>query len=125
MIAAHESSGCKHRRQLILKDGRFVPEGTARGVLGIEPRTHSHVWDDSDSINVRAKKYGVQRGNADRLIDDDVYSIWVARHYILMDTAPLPTTPQAMAEYAKSYWNRGGAASAEKYLNDWTLWRGG
>ena len=123
LIAAHESLGFKQRRQLIMKDGKLVPEGKARGPWGMEPRTHSHVWDDSDTIAARALKYGMHRGHADQMINDDVYALWVAVHYILMDPKPLPTTPQQMAEYAKSYWNRGGAATPEKYLADWKAWK--
>lgn len=125
MLAAHESHGFKLRRQLISKDGKLVAEGKARGPWGMEPRTHSHVWDDSDTIAARAAKYGIRRGHADQMIDDDVYALWVAVHYILMDPNPLPTTPQQMANYAKSYWNRGGEADPSEYLRDWNLWKEG
>lgn len=125
MIAAHESRGCKLRRQLISKNGSLTPEGAARGPFGIEPPTHNSVWDNCDSIKARAVKYGIERSDPDRLINDDRYSIFVARHYLLMDVNPLPKTPEAMAQYCKDYWNRTGAATPEKYLNDWQLWKDG
>jgi len=123
MICAHESAGGKHRRQLISENGKLVAKGKARGLFGIEPLTHDSTWDNSDSINARASKYGIQRSDPDRLIDDDMYSVWVARHYLAMDTNPLPKTIEAMAAYAKSYWNRGGEATAEEYLRDWKAWK--
>ena len=123
MIAAHESLGGKHRRQLISKGGRLVPEGKARGLFGMEPLTHDSVWDNSDTIISRGRKFGIERSNADRMINDDVYALWMCRHYIAMDSKPLPKTPQSMAEYAKIYWNAGGAASAAAYIRDWQLWK--
>jgi len=125
MIAAHESHGCKYRRQLIMKNSQLVPEGAARGPWGMEPPTHNSVWDNSDTINARASKFGITRSDPDRMIDDDVYALWMARHYIAMDRNPLPKTPEAMAQYCKDYWNRTGAATPEKYLNDWQLWKDG
>lgn len=123
MLVAHESLGGKHRRQLIRKGGKLVPEGKARGLWGMEPLTHDSTWDNSDTIAARAKKYGIVRSSPDRMIDDDAYALWMCRHYIAMDSAPLPKTPQAMAEYAKRYWNAGGEATPEEYLRDWELWK--
>lgn len=37
--AWHESMKLKELRQLIWRDGKFVPEGTARGIFGVEPAT--------------------------------------------------------------------------------------
>lgn len=125
MLCAHESGGGKHRRQLISKGGMLVPEGAARGLWGMEPPTHDSVWYNSDTINARASKYGITRSDPDRMINDDVYALWMARHYIAMDKNPLPKTPEAMAQYCKDYWNRTGAATPEKYLNDWQLWKDG
>jgi hypothetical protein len=115
MIAAHESLGGKYRKQI---------GGPALGLFQIEPVTHNSVWDNSDSIRARAKRYGVTE-DVSKLESDDRYSIWVARHYLAMDKNPLPKTPEAMAAYCKSYWNRTGKATPEKYLNDWQAWRDG
>ena len=115
MIAAHESLGGKYRQQI---------GGPALGLLQIEPVTHNSVWDNSDSIRARAKRYGIIE-DVSKLESDDRYSIWVARHYLAMDKNPLPKTPEAMAAYCKSYWNRTGKATPEKYLNDWQAWRDG
>ncbi len=116
MICAHESLGGKHRRQ--------IGGGPALGIFQIEPVTHNSVWDNSDSIRARAKRYGITE-DVGRLETDDRYSIWVARHYLAMDKNPLPKTPEAMAAYCKSYWNRTGKATPEKYLNDWQAWKDG
>jgi hypothetical protein len=124
MIAAHESLGGKHRRQLILEDGKLVPKGKARGLFGIEPVTHNSVWDNSDTIKSRAARFGIKE-DVSKLETDDRYSIWVARHYLAQDVNPLPKTPEAMAAYCKSYWNRTGKATPEKYLNDYRAWQDG
>jgi len=115
MIAAHESLGGKYRKQI---------GGPALGLFQIEPVTHNSVWDNSDSIRARAKRYGIEE-DVSKLESDDRYSIWVARHYLAQDQNPLPKTPEAMAAYCRSYWNRTGKATPEKYLNDWQAWRDG
>lgn len=115
MIAAHESLGGKHRKQI---------GGPALGLFQIEPVTHNSVWDNSDSIRARAKRYGIEE-DVRKLESDDRYSTWVARHYLAQDPNPLPKTPEAMAAYCKHYWNRTGKATPEKYLNDWQAWRDG
>jgi hypothetical protein len=116
MIAAHESLGGKHRRQ--------IGGGPALGLFQIEPVTHNSVWDNSDTIKSRAARFGIKE-DVSRLETDDGYSIFVARHYLAMDRNPLPKTPEAMAAYCKSYWNRIGKATAEKYLNDYRAWQDG
>jgi hypothetical protein len=115
MIAAHESLGGKYRKQI---------GGPALGLFQIEPVTHNSVWDHSDSIRARAKRHGITE-DVSKLESDDRYSIWVARHYLAQDPNPLPKTPEAMAAYCKSYWNRTGKATPEKYMNDWCRWRDG
>jgi hypothetical protein len=116
MICAHESLGGKHRRQ--------IGGGPALGIFQIEPVTHNSVWDNSDTIRARAARFGIKEDVAN-LEYSDRYSIWVARHYVLMDKNPLPKTPEAMADYCKSYWNRTGKATPEKYLNDYRAWQDG
>jgi hypothetical protein len=116
MIAAHESIGGKHRRQ--------IGGGPALGIFQIEPVTHNSVWDNSDTIKSRAARFGIKE-DVSRLETDDRYSIFVARHYLAMDVNPLPKTPEAMAAYCKSYWNRTGKATPEKYLNDYRAWQDG
>jgi hypothetical protein len=116
MIAAHESLGGKHRRQ--------IGGGPALGIFQIERVTHNSIWDNSDTIKSRAARYGIKE-EVSRLETDDRYSIFVARHYLLMDVNPLPKTPEAMAAYCKSYWNRTGKATPQKYLNDYRAWQDG
>lgn len=116
MICAHESLGGKHRRQ--------IGGGPALGIFQIEPITHNSIWDNSDTIRARAARFGIKE-DVTNLEYSDRYSIWVARHYLLMDKNPLPKTPEAMADYCKSYWNRTGKATPEKYLNDYRAWQDG
>jgi hypothetical protein len=116
MLAAHESLGGKHRRQ--------IGGGPALGIFQIEPVTHNSIWDNSDTIKSRAARFGIKE-DVSKLETDDRYSIWVARHYLAQDVNPLPKTPEAMAAYCKSYWNRTGKATPEKYLNDYRAWQDG
>ncbi len=116
MICAHESLGGKHRRQ--------IGGGPALGLFQIEPPTHNSIWDNSDSIRARAQRYGIKE-DVSKLETDDRYSIFVARHYLAMDRNPLPKTPEEMAAYCKSYWNRTGEATPEKYINDYRAWQDG
>lgn len=117
MIAAHESHGGKWRRQ--------VGGGPALGIFQIEPPTHNDVWDRSRSIHGNAVKAGIKR-DTNRLADSDEYSIFVCRHIVMLDPDPIPNTPTEMARWCKAKWNtEAGKATAEKYLNDWQLWRDG
>lgn len=114
MIVAHESVGGKHRRQ--------IGGGPALSLYQIEPPTHDSIWDNSDSIKARAAKFGIKR-DLSQLELNDKYATFVARHYLAMDKNPLPKTTEAMAVYCKSYWNRTGKATPEKYLADYNRWR--
>lgn len=128
MMCAHESLGTKYRKQ--------VGGGPARGIFQIEFATHDSIWDNSDTIKARAKKFGIVRNSGSMEISDE-YSIFVARHYLAMDSRPIPKTPEMMAEYAKGYWNGagfnkdgtakkgGGKAEPAEYLRDWKLWKEG
>lgn len=116
MIAAHESGGGKYRRQ--------IGGGPARGIFQMELETHKQVWLHSDTIKQRASKFGIVNDES-KLELDDVYALFVARHYLAMDTKPIPKTLIEMSKYCKSYWNRTGAATAEKYLNDYNSWVSG
>lgn len=114
MICAHESLGGKHRRQ--------IGGGPALGIFQMEPATHDSIWDNSDTIHARAERLGIKR-NLSQLEVDDRYAVFVARHYLAMDKNPLPKTPEEMAKYCKSYWNRTGKATPDKYLSDYNRWR--
>ncbi len=116
MICAHESLGGKYRHQ--------VGGGPALGIYQMEPATHDSIWDNSDTIHGRALNLGIKR-DVSKLEFDDRYSTFVARCYLAMDKNPLPKTPEAMAEYCKSYWNRTGKATPDKYLKDLKAWRDG
>ncbi len=116
MIAAHESLGFKFRRQ--------IGGGPALGVFQMEPPTHDDTWRRSRSIMRNAKRCGYTQ-DAKRLETDDRYAVFVARHRIMLDPKPIPTTPQAMAEWCKRNWNGDGEATPEEYLRDYNLWEDG
>lgn len=116
MIVAHESLGGKYRKQ--------IGGGPARGIFQMEFITHNSVWDTQDTINKRAKQFGIKR-NKDLMETSDEYALFVARHYLLQDPNPIPTDPKAMSVYCKTYWNRGGKATPEEYYRDWELWKSG
>lgn len=116
MLAAHESSGCVHWRQ--------IGGGPARGPFGLEIPTHDEIWKHSDTIKARAQRLGIREEKA--LLETDLrYNIFVARHYLAMDKNPLPKGFINMANYAKTYWNTHGKATPEKYLNDLIMWERG
>jgi hypothetical protein len=117
MICAHESKGCKFRRQL--------GGGPARGVLQIEKETHDSVWNNSDTIDQVAKALGITR-DWDNVVDDDVYSIFVGRHLIAMDPHKIPVDTIGLGDYAKRVWNTElGKATGQKYIDDWSRWANG
>lgn len=113
MIAAHESLRGKFRRQ---QGG-----GPARGLYQMEKPTHDTVWRESDTIHEVAEFLGYVE-DFERLEHDDEYATFVARHYLAMDTQPLPTNPVDASRYCKEYWNGPGKATPEEYLHDWSLW---
>lgn len=113
MLVAHESQLGKHRKQ--------VGGGPARGLHQIEGDTEDSIWNNSDKIKENAAKFGIVR-NKGRGEIDDIYDLFVAAHYVMMDENALPKTIETMADYAKSYWNRTGKATPEKYLNDYNTW---
>lgn len=116
MIAAHESLGARHWKQL--------GGGPARGPFGIEIATHDEIWKNSDSIQGRARAYRIKQDVA--LLETDLrYNVFVARHYLAMDKKPLPKGFINMALYAKEYWNRGGKAEPEEYMRDLIYWERG
>jgi len=116
MIAAHESLGFKFRRQ--------IGGGPALGVFQMEPPTHDDVWRRSRSIMRNAKRCGYTQ-DSKRLATDDKYAIFMARHKLMLDPAPLPTELQAMAQWCKKHWNGDGEAKPEEYLRDYQLWQDG
>ena len=110
MIVAHESMQGKYRKQV---------GGPALSLFQIEPPTHDDIWQNGPGMKQRAAKFNIVQ-NVALLETDDRYAIFVARHHLMRDPNPVPTTPEDMARYCKSSWNTaGGKATAEKYLNDW------
>lgn len=125
MIAAHESRG-----------GTFVVQQESRiakGLYQMEDFTHDSIWRNSDNIWSDATKLGIiTKGqlakniqpSAERLIYDMRYATFMARKYLHMDKRPLPKGLESTAEYCCNYWNAGGKATPEKYLNDYLTWSG-
>lgn len=117
MLAAHESHAGLMRRQ--------IGGGPARGLFGFEERTYLSTWQHSDTIAETSMGLGILP-DFNRVEDGDRHSIFMCRHLIAMDTAPLPEGPEACAQYAKDYWNSPkGAATPAKYLTDYNLFKEG
>jgi hypothetical protein len=122
MIIAHESTGGKYIAQT---------KGPALGIHQMEPRTHDDTWNHGDSIWKNAVLLGIitkyQRlmkihPNAERLIYDLRYSVFMARQKLFMAKGALPDNAYDMAVYLKKHWNGDGKATPEKYLNDFAGW---
>ena len=118
MIAAHESMRGRYRKQ----QGATKP---ALSLWQIERPTFDTVMQYSARWPQYARRGGYDFATVkfEDIENDDKLACIVARARLSMDKKPLPVTPEAQAEYALKYWNAGGKASAEKYLNDWLLWR--
>ena len=110
MIAAHESGGFMYNRQ---------KGGPALGLFQMEPATYSHVIE---YLKRSGNFPGISRSlPAERMLIDAEFAAGIARVYLWTFPEPLPPADdlQALAAYAKKYWNtEAGAASAEKYLTD-------
>lgn len=114
MLVAHESQGGKFLRQ--------HPTGPALGVIQMERATHADTWLHCDNIQMYAERLGY-REDVNKLKYDLRYNIFMARMRFIMDVNPFPKTEKEMAVYLKNYWNsKNGAASPEKYLQDYYNW---
>jgi hypothetical protein len=110
MITAHESGGFTYCKQ----NG-----GPALGLFQMEPPTFEHVM----GYIKRTGKFPAVNTNTpiERLVIDVEFAAAMARVYLWTFPEPLPKPDdlEGLALYAKKYWNTDqGAASAEKYLND-------
>lgn len=114
MIAAHESLRGMYRIQ---QDAKHP----ALSLYQIERKTHDSIWENSDTIWQVAEALGYVK-DFNRLQYDDEYATFVARHYLAMDTNPLPTTAGEASVYCKNYWNGPGEATALEYLTDYAQW---
>ncbi len=117
MLAAHESHAGLLRKQ--------IGGGPARGLFGFEERSYLSTWQHSDTIAETSVALGITC-DFDRVEEGDRHSIFMCRHLVAMDPAPLPEGPEACAQYAKDYWNSPkGKATPAKYLNDYNLLKEG
>lgn len=124
MIIAHESNHGQYIKQL--------GKGPALGFIQMEPRTHKSVWMFGDSIWRNAVATGIisyddfnnkVRPEADRLVYDLQYNVFMARQRLFMKPKALPTDKLAMSRYLKQYWNSTlGAAKPMDYVNAYELW---
>lgn len=118
MIIAHESGRGKYRRQVGAKE-------PALGLGQMERAT----FDTCKKFGDRYKTYLERAGYNSALVKfedlekDDELAIILIRVRLAMDTKALPKTPKDQAEFCKEFWNAGGKASADKYLNDWKEWQ--
>lgn len=118
MIIAHESGRGKHRRQV----------GADEPALGLG-QMERETFDTCKKYGDRYKTYLERAGYIpDKIVFEalecnDELAIILIRVRLAMDTAALPKTPKEQAEFCKKFWNAGGEASANKYLNDWKEWK--
>lgn len=122
MAAAHESKMGRYLRQLIVRDGKTVPEGTARGVFQVEPAT---MIDNYRSfINARPALVrqireitGCDGPDLEQLQYNPVYGAIHARLKLYRSPGEIPTDTQLIAAYLKQWYNSpDGAATANDYL---------
>jgi hypothetical protein len=139
MIGAHESAGWKHPRQ---HDGQdYYPLDSARNAFGLwqtEPISLIESMRRMDANLEIAKRAARWLFQAD--VDPHWYrafapgqfaplhtmivlspraSVLFARLHVLWDPGPIPSGIEEQAKYAKAVYNRGGAASAAKYIQAW------
>lgn len=113
MIAAHESAYGKYSKQI---------NGPALGLTQIEPATHDYIWDQCEGIEKYAAKFGFTR-DVKQLETNPAYCVFVTRMRIKMDPVPLPSTVEAMADWAKKHWNtEDGKATADDYRKAFLTW---
>lgn len=115
MVIAHESHGGTFMRQ--------TGGGPALGPIQMEDWVHDDTWDNCDNIYTYASRLGYSYPEVAKLEYDLKYNILMARCRFIMDVNPFPTTKEDMAVYVKDYWNSDmGAATPEKYLEDYERW---
>jgi len=115
MLCAHESLGGRYRKQV---------NGPALSIYQVEKIAHDDAWNRHRSIKMRAMQSGVVQ-DWPLMEHSDKYATFVAMHIIALDPNPIPTEPEQMAQWCKKHWNKGGKATPEKYLNDYTKWING
>jgi hypothetical protein len=126
MIAAHESFLGLHLKQ--------IGGGPARGIYGMESgvdskgrqRTEPDIWRSylAYKTGLVAKieaMCGVGGPNEHQLTYNPIYSTIMCRIKLLQCPGPLPPADNipAMGKYADDFYNAGGKASPDKYINDY------
>lgn len=118
MIAAHESNGGVYVKQI---------QGIALGIYQMEPATYHDLLDylrrkvnespDFEALYTRLSEGGF---NEDRLMYDLRFATIMARIYLWRISQPLPDKDDidAMAEYAKKYWNTPAGKATPKMYAD-------
>ena len=132
MVIAHESLKGTLREQVISfnadNDELYkLNNDYARGIGGCEKATHDDLWVNSDNIRedylkVFGHHYNSNYCNADRLVYDDKYAIFMIRKKLHMIIEPIPEDLGQMARYLVKYYNAGGKADHTEYLNDFINW---
>jgi len=120
MIAAHESGGFVHTRQ--------IGGGPAKSYWQIEPETHEDVLDYCQRKYPEVAKFMVYTCNGDYLTaleTNPYYGALVTRMRLWIKPEPLPDVCDlaSLSEYAKQHWNTYlGKAEPEDYLKAYLKW---
>lgn len=118
MVAAHESGGFMHRRQI---------GGPALGLWQMEPVAFKDLYSRYFLLRpeIRAAVRAVLPAGSEMsfylMESDDRFACAMARAHFIKAPEPIPTAEDlyALAVYAKLHWNTmAGKATAEKYLED-------
>jgi hypothetical protein len=118
MIAAHESYLGLHLKQ--------IGGGPARGLYGIELATEKDIWRSylayKPGLVAQIKSMGGPNGPDElHLTYNYIYATIMCRVKLLQCPGPLPAADNlpAMGKYADDFYNAGGKASPDKYINDY------
>jgi hypothetical protein len=118
MVAAHESFLGLHLKQ--------IGGGPARGLYGMELATERDIWRSYLSFKpglvAQIRALGGPGGPDElHLTCNYIYATIMCRIKLLQCPGPLPAADNvpAMAQYATSFYNGGGKATVEKYINDY------
>jgi hypothetical protein len=118
---AHESLCGRYLRQ--------HPTGPGRGVGQMELATYEDMWTNylrtrpvlADAVRSLAAVSSIRGGVPDfsQVIGNLPFAVAMIRIRYLPAPPPIPATLEGQADYHVRFYNRGGAATVDKYLRDY------